>query len=119
MIKNIQYSFTFQCECVFNKDKKMTYSCSYMPQMEGEYRVIVKWSEKEIAKSPYKVLVEGAAGDPSKVTAKGPGLEKTGVIVGKKTHFEVFTKGMKSCLDRSGNKFSCFKFLQFSVLRYS
>ncbi|KAL4226921.1 hypothetical protein ACF0H5_014899 [Mactra antiquata] len=80
------------CECVFNNDRNMTYSCSYMPQMEGEYRVIVKWSDKEIAKSPFKVLVEGAAGDASKVTAAGPGLEKTGVIVGKKTHFEVFTK---------------------------
>ena len=37
--------------------------------------------------------VEGAAGDASKVTAKGPGIEKTGVIVKTKTYFEVFTKG--------------------------
>ena len=29
----------FQCDAVFNKDKKMTYSCVYMPQMEGEFRV--------------------------------------------------------------------------------
>jgi len=41
----------------------------------------------------YQVLVEGAAGDASKVTAAGPGLEKTGVTVNQKTHFEVYTKG--------------------------
>ena len=65
----------------------------YVPQMEGEYRVIIKFGEKEINRSPFKVLVEGAAGDASKVTASGPGLEKTGVVVSKKTYFEVFTKG--------------------------
>ena len=55
-------------------------------------QVIIKFANKEIPKSPYTVCVEGAAGDPSKVTAAGPGLEKTGVIAGKKTYFEVFTK---------------------------
>ncbi|XP_052286873.1 filamin-A-like isoform X5 [Dreissena polymorpha] len=84
------------CESVFNNDRTMTYSCQYVPTMEGEYRVIIKWSEKEIAKSPFKVLVEGAAGDASKVTAAGPGLEKTGVTVNKKTYFEVFTKETES-----------------------
>ncbi|XP_052780237.1 filamin-A-like isoform X2 [Mya arenaria] len=80
------------CESKFNNDRNQTYSCQYIPSMEGEYRVIVKWGEKEIPKSPYKVLVEGAAGDASKVTAAGPGLEKTGVTVTKKTYFEVYTK---------------------------
>ena len=56
-------------------------------------QVIIKYGEKEIAKSPFTVKVEGAAGDASKVTAKGPGLEKTGCIVNTKTYFEVFTKG--------------------------
>ena len=56
-------------------------------------QVIIKFGEKEIAKSPYTVKVEGAAGDPTKVTAKGPGIEKTGVTVKTKTYFEVFTKG--------------------------
>jgi len=44
-----------------------------------------------------QVLVEGAAGDASKVTAAGPGLEKTGVTVNQKTHFEVYTKGRSFC----------------------
>ncbi|XP_053377764.1 filamin-A-like isoform X5 [Mercenaria mercenaria] len=81
------------CQSNFNNDRNQTYSCQYVPAMEGEYRVIIKWAEKEIHKSPWKVLVEGAAGDASKVTASGPGLEKSGVVVSKKTHFQVFTKG--------------------------
>lgn len=55
-------------------------------------KVIIKFGSKEIAKSPFKVNVEGSAGDPSKVTAKGPGIEKTGVVATKRTHFEVYTK---------------------------
>ncbi|XP_059165585.1 filamin-A-like isoform X3 [Physella acuta] len=80
------------CEVVFNNDRNMTYSCVYVPTQEGAYRVIVKFSNKEIPKSPYTVQVEGAAGDPTKVTAAGPGIEKTGVIAGKKTYFEVYTQ---------------------------
>jgi filamin len=79
-------------ELTFNDDRNLTYSCVYVPKMEGEHRVIIKFSTKEIPKSPFTVKVEGAAGDPSKVTASGPGLEKTGVIAGKKTYFEVFTQ---------------------------
>ena len=55
--------------------------------------MIIKFASKEIPKSPFKVSVEGAAGDASKVTAKGPGIEKTGVVATKKTYFEVYTKG--------------------------
>ena len=39
------------------------------------------------------MTVEGAAGDASKCSAAGPGIERTGVQVNKKTYFEVFTKG--------------------------
>jgi len=60
--------------------------------MEGKYTVTIKFAERDIPKSPFTVGVEGFAGDPSKVTASGPGLEKTGVMVKKRTHFEVFTK---------------------------
>ncbi|XP_078339973.1 filamin-A-like isoform X11 [Crassostrea virginica] len=80
------------CECVFNNDRNLTYSCVYVPSMEGEYKVIIKFGDREINKSPFSVKVEGAAGDPTKVTASGPGLEKTGVIATKRTYFEVFTK---------------------------
>ncbi|XP_021363284.1 filamin-A-like isoform X15 [Mizuhopecten yessoensis] len=80
------------CECTFNSDRNLTYSCLYTPKTEGEYRVIIKFGAKEIPKSPFCVKVEGAAGDASKVTATGPGIQKTGVVAGKRTHFEVFTK---------------------------
>ncbi|XP_052093723.1 filamin-C-like isoform X17 [Mytilus californianus] len=81
-----------QCEVVDNKDRNMTYSCVYVPSTEGEYKVIIKFGAKEVNKSPFKVKVEGAAGDASKVTASGPGIEKTGVVASKRTYFEVFTK---------------------------
>lgn len=38
-------------------------------------------------------MVEGHAGDPAKVTASGPGLEPVGVMTGKPTYFDIFTKG--------------------------
>ena len=56
-------------------------------------QVTITFSNKNIAKSPFTVTVEGAAGDASKVTVKGPGVEKTGVVATKKTYFEVFCKG--------------------------
>lgn len=55
---------------------------------------MIQFAGQEIPKSPFKVLVEGAPGDPTKVTAAGPGLEPYGVQAGKKTFFEVYTEGM-------------------------
>ena len=103
----VYYILTLQVESVYNNDRNMTYSCSYVPAQEGEHRVIIKFGEKEIHKSPFKVLVEAAAGDASKVTASGPGLEKSGVTVGKKTYFEVFTKGVY-CRNSTVMLNSCF-----------
>ncbi|XP_074644606.1 filamin-C-like isoform X4 [Tubulanus polymorphus] len=100
------------CEIIFNNDRNLTYTCIYMPTIEGEYRVIVKFAIKEIPKSPFKVNVEGIAGDPSKVIASGPGIERTGNMVSKKTYFHVLTKaagvGMVDCviLDPHGEKTS-------------
>ena len=81
-----------QHEAVFNKDRNLTYSCMYTPTMEGEYKIVIKFAGVEIPKSPFIAGVKGMAGDPSKVTASGPGLEKSGVVVKKKTQFEVHTK---------------------------
>lgn len=79
-------------ESVFNNDQYLTYSCSYIPTMEGQYKVQIRFANREIAKSPFNVCVEGTAGDPTKVTANGRGLNKTGNVVKKKTEFDVFTK---------------------------
>ena len=83
-----------QAEVVDNKDRNMTFSCSYTPTVEGQYTVNIKFAGQDVPKSPFVVGVKGKAGDPSKVTASGPGLEQNGVIENKKTHFEVYTKGI-------------------------
>ncbi|XP_046683134.1 filamin-A isoform X3 [Homalodisca vitripennis] len=76
----------------FNKDRNLTYSVSYTPKLEGTHKVSVKFAGREIPKSPYSVLVEGHAGDPSKVTASGPGLQPDGVMINRPTYFDISTK---------------------------
>ncbi|KAL0108256.1 hypothetical protein PUN28_015064 [Cardiocondyla obscurior] len=76
----------------FNKDRNLTYSISYTPKIEGPHKVKVLFAGREIPKSPYTVNVEGHAGDASKVTASGPGLQSEGVVVNRPTFFDVFTK---------------------------
>ncbi|XP_025994671.1 filamin-A isoform X3 [Solenopsis invicta] len=94
----------------FNKDRNLTYSVSYTPKTEGPHKVKVLFAGREIPKSPYTVNVEGHAGDPSKVTASGPGLQPEGVVVNRPTFFDVFTKdagrGVPEViiLDPQGNK---------------
>ncbi len=80
-----------------NDDRNKSYSCSYVPTSEGELRVIIKYAGKEIQNSPYIVKVEGAPGDPSKVTVAGPGIEEKGKNnVGRRTYFNAFTKGLSA-----------------------
>ena len=52
----------------------------------------MKFAGKETPKSPYIVNVEAVPGDAAKVTASGPGIERTGVVANRKTYFEVHTK---------------------------
>ncbi|CAL1273258.1 unnamed protein product [Larinioides sclopetarius] len=79
-------------EIKFNDDRSKTYTVKYTAQMEGAHKVKVMFSGKEVPKSPFSVMVEGHAGDPKKVTASGPGLEPVGVMAGKPTYFDIFTK---------------------------
>ncbi|KAK8751523.1 hypothetical protein OTU49_008926 [Cherax quadricarinatus] len=79
-------------ECKFNNDRNLTYTCKYTPKCEGDFVVIVKFSGREIPKSPFRVNVSGFAGDPTKVTASGPGLEPEGVTINRPTYFDIFTK---------------------------
>ncbi|XP_069693768.1 filamin-A isoform X2 [Periplaneta americana] len=94
----------------FNKDRNLTYSVSYVPRSEGDHKVSVKFAGREIPKSPYTVSVEGHAGDPSKVTASGPGLQPDGVMINRPTYFDISTKdagrGVPEViiLDPSGHK---------------
>ncbi|XP_034935901.1 filamin-A isoform X1 [Chelonus insularis] len=74
----------------FNNDRNLTYSVSYTPKTEGPHKVRVLYAGREIPKSPYTVMVDGKPGDPSKVTASGPGLQPDGVIVNRPTYFDIF-----------------------------
>lgn len=76
----------------FNNDRNLTYTVSYTPQMEGQHKIHVKYSGRDVPKSPFLVKVEGHAGDPTKVTASGPGLQPDGVFVQKPTYFDISTK---------------------------
>lgn len=48
---------------------------------------------QDIDKSPYTVNVDKDMGDPSKVHARGPGLEATGNVANKPTYFDIYTAG--------------------------
>lgn len=81
-----------QVDIRFNKDPNLTYSVSYTPRIEGLHKVKILYAGRQIPKSPYSVLVEGHAGDLSKVTAAGPGLMPEGVVVNRPTYFDIFSK---------------------------
>ena len=85
--------FSSQCELIFNNDRTLSYNCVYIPSVEGQYKVTIKYGGKDTPKCPYLVTVAGKGGDATKVIAQGPGVEKTGVVVNRKTYFEVITKG--------------------------
>ncbi|CAB1315691.1 unnamed protein product, partial [Coregonus sp. 'balchen'] len=75
-----------EVKAVPNEGKK-TYSVTYIPQ------VTVLFAGQQIPKSPFEVSVDKAQGDPTKVTAKGPGLEPIGNIANKPTYFDIYTAG--------------------------
>ncbi|XP_017885701.1 filamin-A isoform X4 [Ceratina calcarata] len=75
----------------FNNDKNLTYSVSYTPRSPGPHRIKVLFAGREIPRSPYTVHVDQQAGDPSKVTASGPGLQPDGVVLNRGTFFDIFT----------------------------
>ncbi|XP_046746702.1 filamin-A isoform X4 [Diprion similis] len=76
----------------FNKDRNLTYAVSYTPKVEGSHKVKIQFAGRAIPKSPYTVNVEGHAGDSTKVTASGPGLQPEGVSINRPTFFDIFTK---------------------------
>ncbi|XP_041675461.1 filamin-A isoform X4 [Drosophila eugracilis] len=76
----------------FNNDKNLTYTVSYIPKAEGSHKVAVKFSGRDIPKSPFPVKVEGHAGDASKVKVTGPGIQPNGVTIKKPTFFDILAK---------------------------
>lgn len=57
------------------------------------FQVKVLFAGQDIDKSPYTVNVAKDMGDPSKVHARGPGLEATGNVANKPTYFDIYTAG--------------------------
>ena len=54
------------------------YRCTYVPQVPGAYLLSIKWNDRQIGDSPYKVNV-GMNSDPAKVIVSGEGI-KMGVF---------------------------------------
>uniref|UniRef100_A0A7N8YMG2 Filamin C, gamma b (actin binding protein 280) n=1 Tax=Mastacembelus armatus TaxID=205130 RepID=A0A7N8YMG2_9TELE len=74
------------------KNDNDTFTVKYMPPGPGQYTIMVLFADQEIPISPFRIKVDPSH-DAAKVRAEGPGLSRTGVEVGKPTHFTVYTKG--------------------------
>ena len=83
----------YKVDKTFNNDRKKSYSCSYFPDKEGDFMVPILYGGRNIPKSPFKVQIEGFAGDANKVTVAGPGAEPEGVVANRPTDFDIFTEG--------------------------
>ncbi|XP_076379059.1 filamin A protein cher isoform X3 [Megalopta genalis] len=81
-----------QVETIPEKDGKFKNSVSYVPKAQGPHKVKIFVNGKEVDNSPHTVNVGTQSGDPTKVTASGPGLLPDGVTTNKPTFFEIFTK---------------------------
>lgn len=57
---------------------------------------------QDIDRSPFIVNVSKAMGDPSRVQARGPGLQQTGNVAGKPTYFDIYTAGNEHVWKKGG-----------------
>ncbi|XP_026182186.1 filamin-A-like isoform X12 [Mastacembelus armatus] len=84
---------TEEARVIPNNDKKRTYSVVYLPKVEGLHKVKVLFAGQDIDRSPFMVNVSKAMGDPTRVQARGPGLQPTGNVANKPTYFDIYTAG--------------------------
>ncbi|KAM7367447.1 hypothetical protein PAMP_015347 [Pampus punctatissimus] len=84
---------TEEARVIPNNDKNRTYSVVYLPKVEGLHKVKVLFAGQDIDRSPFMVNVSKAMGDPSRVQARGPGLQLTGNMANKPTYFDIYTAG--------------------------
>ncbi|XP_044042317.1 filamin-C-like isoform X12 [Siniperca chuatsi] len=84
---------TEEARVIPNNDKNRTYSVVYLPKVEGLHKVKVLFAGQDIDRSPFLVNVSKAMGDPSRVQARGPGLQSTGNVANKPTYFDIYTAG--------------------------
>ncbi|XP_077400550.1 filamin-C isoform X3 [Vanacampus margaritifer] len=84
---------TEEARVIPNNDKNRTYSVVYLPKVEGLHKVKVLFAGQDIDGSPFMVHVSKAMGDPSRVQARGPGLQHVGNTATKPTYFDIYTAG--------------------------
>nr|XP_032651019.1 filamin-A-like isoform X2 [Chelonoidis abingdonii] len=76
-----------------------TFTVRYTPRGPGTYTIMVLFADQATPTSPIRIKVDPSH-DASKVKAEGPGLNRTGVELGKPTHFTVNAKaGGRAPLD--------------------
>ncbi|XP_069507070.1 filamin-A-like isoform X2 [Ambystoma mexicanum] len=68
-----------------------TFTVKYTPPGAGSYTIMVLFADQVTPMSPIRIKVDPSH-DASQVKAEGPGLNKSGVEIGKPTHFTVNTK---------------------------
>ncbi|KAM8884183.1 filamin-C isoform 2-T2 [Synchiropus picturatus] len=84
---------TEEARVIANNDKNRTYSVVYLPKVEGLHKVKVLFAGQDIDRSPFMVNISKAMGDPTRVQARGPGLQPTGNLANKPTYFDIYTAG--------------------------
>ncbi|KAM3588274.1 uncharacterized protein V6R79_025306 [Siganus canaliculatus] len=84
---------TEEARVIPNNDKNRTYSVVYLPKVEGLHKVKVLFAGQDIDRSPFLVNVSKAMGDPTRVQARGLGLQPTGNVANKPTYFDIYTAG--------------------------
>uniref|UniRef100_A0A673NFR8 Calponin-homology (CH) domain-containing protein n=1 Tax=Sinocyclocheilus rhinocerous TaxID=307959 RepID=A0A673NFR8_9TELE len=77
-------------DCVISDNGDGTYNVEYTPFENGVHSVEVLYDETPVQKSPFQVGV-GEGCDPSRVQAKGPGLEEA--LTDKPNKFSIVTRG--------------------------
>ena len=79
-------------DVVVGDNRDGTYSCSYIPAVEGDYKLDVVFNDAVVSGSPYLVHV-GPGSDAFACTARGPGVERMDLKEGIPTEFWVETTG--------------------------
>ena len=68
-----------KCEAEYNDNGNGTCDVVYTPKQAGEYKIALKFNDKEVKNSPFTVKVF----DPSKVVATGAGIDGVGARMNK------------------------------------
>uniref|UniRef100_UPI00358F87F3 filamin-C-like isoform X2 n=1 Tax=Myxine glutinosa TaxID=7769 RepID=UPI00358F87F3 len=85
---------TEEAKVVANNDKQRSHSVVYHPKVVGKHKVTVLFAGQHVQGSPFEVDVAGGlVVNANKVSARGPGLEPTGIVAHKSTHFDIYTAG--------------------------